>query len=180
MPRWQDRSVSSAERSSMTRPSDPGWEGEVPGYGRWEKSTVLGTGPAVWEWAAEEVLRWGVKTRSGFFVTPDEPVTAGSTPVILAHPFGLSVREPVEVVEVVETPDRVGFAYRTLPGHPISGEEAFIVHRDGETVVLTIRSLTRPAHGPRGRLLYPAFLVAQSVAGRRYLRALRVRAAGAH
>ncbi|HYI52034.1 MAG TPA: DUF1990 domain-containing protein [Microbacterium sp.] len=172
--------MSSAEWSSMTHPSDPSWEEEVPGYGRWERSTVLGTGPAVWEWATGEVLRWGVKTRSGFSVTTEGPVTAGSTPVILAHPFGLSVREPVEVVDLVETPDRVGFAYRTLPGHPISGEEAFIVHRDGETVVLTIRSLTRPARGPGGRLLYPAFLVAQGVARRRYLRALRVRAARAH
>ena len=167
----------SDEWSSMTHPSDPSWEEEVPGYGRWEKSTVLGTGTAVWEWATTELQRWGVKSRSGFSVNPEEPVTAGSRPVILAHPFGLSAREPVEVVDVVETPDRVGVAYRTLPGHPVSGEEAFIVHRDGETVVLTIRSLTRPARGAR-RLLYPAFRVAQGVARRRYLRALRVRAAG--
>jgi uncharacterized protein (UPF0548 family) len=116
------------------------------------------------------------KTRSGFTVTPDEAVRPGGRPVIVAHPFGLSVREPVEVVDVVETPDRIGFAYRTLPGHPVSGEEAFIVHRDGESVVLTIRSLTRPAPTLRWRLLYPVLLVAQRVARYRYLRALRVRA----
>lgn len=137
---------------------------------------MLGTGDAVWEWARTEVLRWGVKTRSGFAVTPHERVRAGERPTIIAHAFGLSVREPVEVVEVVDTPNRVGFAYRTLPGHPVSGEEAFIVHRDAETVTLTIRSLTRASQAPRWRAVYPALLVAQAVARRRYLRALRVRA----
>ncbi|MGA7148988.1 MAG: DUF1990 family protein, partial [Microbacterium sp.] len=62
------------------------------------------------------------------------------------------------------------------PGHPVSGEEAFIVHRDGDTVTLTVRSLTRPARELRWRLAYPGLLVAQKVARRRYLRALRVRA----
>jgi uncharacterized protein (UPF0548 family) len=70
----------------------------------------------------------------------------------------------------------VGFAYRTLPGHPISGEEAFIVHREGQAVVLTIRSLTRPSDEVKWRLAYPGLLLAQQFARRRYLRALRVRA----
>nr|WP_205835147.1 DUF1990 family protein [Microbacterium sp. CFH 90308] len=160
----------------MTRPGDPVWRGEARGFRRWERTAVLGTSDGVWRWAASEVLRWGVKTRSGFSVTPATTVRRGSRPIILAHPFGLSIREPVEVVDVVDTPDRVGFAYRTLAGHPISGEEAFIVHRDGATVLLTIRSLTRPASGQPWRALYPALLVAQSIARRRYVRALRHRA----
>jgi uncharacterized protein (UPF0548 family) len=163
--------------SSMTRPADAVWTEPGHGYRRWEKSTVLGSGDALWSWATTEVLRWGVKTRSGFSVSPGGPVADGSRPVIMAHAFGLSVPEPVEVVDVVQTPERVGFAYRTLPGHPVSGEEAFIVHRDGDTVRLTIRSLTKPGSALRWRLSYPALLVAQNVARRRYLRALRVRAA---
>jgi uncharacterized protein (UPF0548 family) len=168
--------VSSAEHSSLTHPADAVWGEQGGGFRQWETSTVLGAGSDVWDWARSELLRWGVKTRSGFSVTPDEPVEAGHRPVIMAHAFGLSVREPVEVVEVVDTPERVGFAYRTLPGHPISGEEAFIVHRDAAAVVLTIRSLTRPSTTPRWRAAYPALLVAQRVARARYLRALRVRA----
>ncbi|MGA7147171.1 MAG: DUF1990 domain-containing protein [Microbacterium sp.] len=164
--------------SSLTRPADAVWTEPDHGYRRWEKSAVLGTGDALWEWATIEVLRWGVKTRSGFSVTPSGPVTAGSRPVIMAHAFGLSVPEPVEVIEVVQTADRVGFAYRTLPGHPVSGEEAFIVHRDGESVVLTIRSLTKPSSALRWRLAYPGLLVAQQVARARYFRALRRRAPG--
>lgn len=95
----------------------------------------------------------------------------------MAHPFGMSVRVPVEVVKVVNLADRVGFAYRTLRGHPISGEEAFIVHRDNGLVMLTIRSLTSPGHQLRWKLLYPVLLIAQKVARRRYIRALRLRAA---
>ena len=160
----------------MTHPGDPVWREEGRGFRRWERTAVLGAGEDVWRWAAAEVLRWGVKTRSGFSVTPNTEVSRGSRPIILAHPFGLSIREPVEVVDVVEEAGRVGFAYRTLAGHPVSGEEAFIVHRDGDTVMLTIRSLTRPASALSWRLLYPALLVAQSVARRRYIRALRHRA----
>ena len=160
----------------MTHPAEADWREPAHGFRRWERSTVLGTGPAVWEWARTEVLRWGVKTRSGFAVTPLEQVRAGERPTIVAHAFGLAVREPVEVVDVVDTPNRVGCAYRTLPGHPVSGEEAFIVHRDAETVTLTVRSLTRASRTPRWRAIYPALLVAQAVARRRYLRALRIRA----
>ena len=151
--------------SSMTRPADAVWTDPGHGYRRWEKSVLLGAGEVVWRWATAEVLRWGVTA------------TRGSRPVIMAHAFGLSVPEPVEVIDVVQTPERVGFAYRTLPGHPVSGEEAFIVHRDGDTVRLTIRSLTKPGSALHWRLAYPGLLVAQNVARRRYLRALRVRAA---
>jgi len=153
------------------------WRESPHGFRRWEKTATLGTGDGVWDWATTEVLRWGVKTRSGFSVIPARRVTSGARPVIFAHPFGLSIREPVEVLDVVTTPDRVGFAYRTLPSHPVSGEEAFIVHRNSGVVLLTIRSLTRPAPSFHWKLLYPALLVAQAIARRRYLRALRVRAA---
>lgn len=162
---------------TRTHPADAVWRDRPHGFRRWEKAAALGTGAELWDWATTEVLRWGVKTRSGFSVTPTATVTIGARPVIIAHPFGLSIREPVEVLDVVNTSERVGFAYRTLPGHPVSGEEAFIVHCNGDVVFLTIRSLTRPAPRTHWKLLYPVLLVAQAVARRRYIRALRVRAA---
>lgn len=161
---------------SLTRPADDPWPPTGDRYRRWERSAEIGRGDGVWDWAASEVLRWGVKTRSGFTVHPDDPAAEGARPVIMAHPFGLSIREPVEVVAVVETPERVGFAYRTLPGHPVSGEEAFILSRDGDAVTLTIRSLTRAADSWGWRASYPALRIAQEVARRRYFRALRLRA----
>jgi uncharacterized protein (UPF0548 family) len=84
-----------------------------------------------------------------------------------------TVVEPVEVVSVVDEQDRVGFSYRTLPGHPVRGEEAFIVHREGEEVRFTVRSLTRAAPDGFWRWAYPLLRIAQGLAHRRYLGALR-------
>ena len=42
-------------------------------------------------------------------------------------------RRPCRVVYVVDEPDRRGFAYGTLPGHPESGEELFLVRYDPDT-----------------------------------------------
>lgn len=76
------------------------------------------------------------------------------------------------MVALVDEPNRCGFAYGTRDGHPVSGEEAFVVHRSLEGEVwLTLRSLTRPARG-RWRLAFPAALMAQRWYRRRYARSL--------
>ncbi|MGC5024701.1 DUF1990 family protein [Tsukamurella sp. DT100] len=157
----------------MTAPGAPAWGPGPDGHRRAEITTVLGFGDEDFARAAHDVLRWAVKTRSGFAVSAAGPVEPGQRLTVTARVAGITIREPVEVVEVVDALDRVGFSYRTLPGHPVRGEEAFVVHRDGATVRLTIRSLTRPA--PRGfwRAAFPALLVAQQVARARYVRALR-------
>jgi uncharacterized protein (UPF0548 family) len=132
---------------------------------------------SAWDAARSALLEWGVKTRSGFAVEPaggGRRVEQGADfwPVVSVGP--VAVREPVRVVALVDRPDRCGFAYGTLSGHPVSGEESFVLHRtpDGK-VFLTLRSLTRPA--PRGawRVAFPALLIAQRFYRRRYLRALR-------
>lgn len=157
----------------MTAPSSPEWGPSPAGYRRSEITVPIGRGDADFARAAHDVLRWAVKTRSGFTVSTDGPVEPGQRLTVTARVAGLSVREPVQVVDVVDTHDRAGFSYRALPGHPVRGEEAFVVHRDGDVALLTIRSLTRAA--PRGfwRTAFPALLVAQRVARARYVRALR-------
>jgi uncharacterized protein (UPF0548 family) len=85
----------------------------------------------------------------------------------------LRVAAPCRVVYVVDDPRRSGFAYGTLPGHPESGEEAFIVEHHGDDMVsFTITAFSRPAAriarvaGPAGRLI-------QSWTTSRYLRSLQ-------
>jgi uncharacterized protein (UPF0548 family) len=152
------------------------------GYRAYERTKFVGNGAEVWDFASAEVLRWGVKTRSGFSVEAcglsamgaDRPVVvAGDRYWLVARLGPLRVREPVLVVAVVDERDRKGFAYGTLAGHPVSGEEAFVVdrHADG-SVWFTIRSLTGPASGPWWAA-YPAALLAQRWYRRRYFRALR-------
>ncbi|MGO3884681.1 MAG: DUF1990 family protein [Mycetocola sp.] len=139
-----------------------------------------------WDRLTDDLLHWRVKTRSGFTVLPGTgtgtgtnadasgvAVRVGARPIIRAGALGIRVHEPVEVVAVVRTPTRVGFAYRTLPGHPVRGEEAFILHRNSTGITLTIRSLTRPAASGMWRALFPLLRVAQVVARFRYLRSLR-------
>nr|WP_309234584.1 DUF1990 domain-containing protein [Nocardia sp. XZ_19_385] len=150
---------------------------DCPGFRRFERTVVIGHGESDWVSAAEAVLRWGIKRRSGFRVTPcdgaDERVSAGARYRITAGWGPFAVQEPVRVVAVVDTDSRCGFAYGTQPGHPVSGEEAFIVHRNVDgTVFFTLRSLTRPASSGFWRQVFPLLLVAQRFFRRRYLRAL--------
>jgi uncharacterized protein (UPF0548 family) len=113
-----------------------------------------------------------VKTRSGFAVRPPAQVAEGKDFWLIASVGPVRVREPVRVVAVVDSPHRCGFAYGTLEGHPVSGEEAFVVHRtpDGD-VRLTLLSLTSASSGA-WRAAFPVLLVAQRRYRRRYLRAL--------
>ncbi|WP_412539566.1 DUF1990 domain-containing protein [Longispora sp. K20-0274] len=56
------------------------------------------------------------------------------------------LRAPCRVVWTVEEPDRRGWAYGTLAGHPEHGEESFVLDRDADGVVwLTVTVFSRPA-----------------------------------
>ena len=43
-----------------------------------------------------------------------------------------SLVAPCRIIGVLDDPDRCGFVYGTLPGHPEQGEESFVVSIDGE------------------------------------------------
>jgi uncharacterized protein (UPF0548 family) len=160
-----------------TAPGDERWSERPGGLRAFERTVHAGSGDEYWERASAALREWGVKTRSGFIVqrsgSGGPTVEPGADFRLVARLGPLTVHEPVRVVAVVDHAERRGFAYGTLPGHPVSGEEAFILHRtsDGE-VWFTLRSLTSPAAG-RWRLLYPVLLVAQSWYRRRYVRSLR-------
>lgn len=99
-------------------------------------------------------------------------LAAGDT-AVLGIPFGpFRVSAPARVVYVVDEPNRKGFAYGTLAGHPESGEEAFLVDRkeDG-SVWLTIRAFSRPATAAWW-LVAPVLRMVQEFYTRRYGRAL--------
>lgn len=96
-------------------------------------------------------------------------VKAGDT-ALMRLPIGLKL--PVRVIYVVNEPQKVGFAYGTLRGHPEDGEECWMVeHRDDDSVWMTVRAFSRPANlfwwcG------YPILRIVQEVYTRRYLRSL--------
>ncbi|MFD1846467.1 DUF1990 domain-containing protein [Arthrobacter flavus] len=157
----------------MTVPHLDRWPPSGREYRRSEVTVSIGSGDIVWRRAAEGVLHWKVKTASGFEVDAVCPAVPGARVVVTARLFGLTVIEPVEVMYVVQEATRSGFSYRTLPGHPVDGEESFIVYRRGNEVYLTIRSLTRAASKQPWRALFPILLIAQRIVQRRYRQALQ-------
>jgi uncharacterized protein (UPF0548 family) len=166
------------EPVGMTLAND-GWRATLPyGFRGSERRARLGSS-SVWSFASTEVMRWGVKTRSGFAVESERPigpspaaVVSGARYWLIAHLGPLRIHEPVQVIAVVDEPDRKGFAYGTLTGHPVSGEEAFLVDREPDgSVYLTVRSLTQRPIGT-WRAIHPLMPVAQYLYSRRYLRSL--------
>jgi len=77
---------------------------------------------------ARTLLGWEMHRRAGVSVRPSsESVVEGAVAVLRLGWVALGVNAPVRVVYVVNEDRRKGFAYGTLPGHPESGEEAFVV-----------------------------------------------------
>lgn len=76
----------------------------------------------------------------------------------------LRLRAPCRIVWTREEERYAGWAYGTLPGHPESGEESFVVHLDDEgDVWLTVTAFSRPATaaarlaGPFGRVFQRSY-----------------------
>ena len=72
-----------------------------------------------------------------------------------------------------DEPDRRGFAYGSLPGHAVRGEEMFAVRYDpaGGGVYAEVAAFSRPATW-WSRLGAPVLALAQTVVTRRYLNAV--------
>ena len=123
--------------------------------------------------AAEQLMSWRLQERSGIRVAASTPAAEPGTVVLMRLGVGpASLRIPCRVVYTVQETDRVGFAYGTLPGHPESGEELFLLERAAhDSVRLTISAFSRPATR-LARAGGPATRWMQSLMTQRYLRAL--------
>lgn len=143
---------------------------------RFDASRCIGSGDEVWAAATTALMRWQVKTRSGFRVQDSESRRAEHVRLgrlwLVAKMGPLRIHEPIEVVAIADEPDRKGYAYGTLNGHPVNGEEAFVVERRADdSVWLTIRSVTWSSRS-RWWLATPVVRVLQPFYRRRYLQSL--------
>lgn len=148
--------------------------GEVPpGAATFSRTRTVGEGQERFEVAARDLLRWEMHRRAGLRVQAShEHVTAGAVAVLRLGLGRVALAAPVRVVHVVDEARRQGFAYGTLPGHPESGEESFVLElQPDDSVDFTITAFSRPATwlaraaGPVGRR------VQSSITGR-YLRSV--------
>jgi uncharacterized protein (UPF0548 family) len=98
------------------------------------------------ELAAERLLSWQVQLSAGLRVAASHARVEPDAVAVLGLGFGrLALPAPCRVVYVVDEPDRRGFAYGTLPGHPERGEEAFVLERRDGAMTFTVTAFSRPA-----------------------------------
>jgi uncharacterized protein (UPF0548 family) len=145
--------------------------GPLPdGYHHVRKSAVIGHGRPRFDDAAAKVMRWGMLRGAGVRVdATSEVATVGSEVLVGLGP----VRAPCRVVYVVDEPDRRGFAYGTLPGHPESGEELFAVRFDPATGDVHAEVVAFSRHATWwSKLGSPVTALMQRVITSRYLTAL--------
>ena len=156
------------------------WSEPPAGYRAAQRSIVLGTGTEVFERAATALMQWRMHACAGLdLVTTDQVAVVGARVCLRIGlgPFALTA--PCQVVYTVSEDYRRGFAYGTLTGHPVSGEESFIVGRAqaDDRVTFTVRAFSRPATWP-ARLAGPFTELAQRAGAGRYLQAMTMLARG--
>lgn len=128
------------------------------GYHRMELREPIGTGDEVFRRAAEALMSWKMHSAAGVRIkATDSPAVIGTNSLGRLGVGSLGLPVPCRVVWTVDEPDRVGFGYGTLTGHPEAGEESFLITREGDEVFFTLRAYSRPATwytqlgGPLGR-----------------------------
>src|SRR3954447_2824427 len=105
------------------------------GYHHVRRSIGIGADQPRFQEAARLVMTWEMHRRSGLSVRASSNTAVEDAVAVLRMGWrALSVSAPVRVVYIVDQPHRKGFAYGTLPGHPESGEEAFVLElrNDGQ------------------------------------------------
>ncbi|WP_369136817.1 DUF1990 family protein [Modestobacter versicolor] len=149
------------------------------GYDHVEREHVIGSGRAEFDRASAAVFRWTAQRGAGLRIQASGPASTPGTVVLMTaglRRLGLDV--PCRVVWVVDEPDRRGFGYGTLPGHPESGEESFVVSlRPDGAVVYELRAFARLATR-LARLGGPVAHRVQTLALDRYVVAMRRAARG--
>jgi uncharacterized protein (UPF0548 family) len=150
-----------------------------PGYAHAEHEAVVGAGAAAFERAVAAVFDWRAQRAAGLLVrATGSPRQAGTVVVLTAGLPWLGYDIPCRVVWARTDGPEQGFGYGTLPGHPESGEEAFVVARhDDGTVVFRTRVFSRLAT-PLARLGGPVSRAVQQAALRRYVGAIARAARG--
>jgi uncharacterized protein (UPF0548 family) len=131
----------------------------------------LGRGEAVFESARAALGAWRQFELGWLEAWPaNTPIRAGEVVALVARTAGLWWLNACRIVYAVDESGptrRYGFAYGTLLGHVMRGEERFLVEWDGadESVWYSILAFSRPAH-PMARIGYPLVRRTQKRFGR--------------
>jgi uncharacterized protein (UPF0548 family) len=150
-------------------------KGEQPrGYRHDRYEAKLGIGRRTFLRATTGLQTWSSHQVPGIGVLPQAtPIELGATVVVTLGTPWLALAAPCRIVAVLDEPDRWGFAYGTLPGHPEQGEESFVVSIDSdEEVKFRITAFSRPG-GRLTRLAGPIGRSVQRAGTNGYVKALQ-------
>lgn len=138
--------------------------------------TAAGIGSDHFGRLADRLMRWQIHTASGLDVAVSRDQAVPDAVLVATYRLGpVPVRTRCRVLYVINDERRCGFAYGTLPGHPLRGEERFVVdHCHDDTVLFTVRSFAEPA-GLLPRLGGPVAAVVRRRINQHYLDAVRQR-----
>jgi uncharacterized protein (UPF0548 family) len=147
------------------------------GYRLDRQRVRIGTGRADYGRAVEAVRRWKMfDVGWAELCWPDAPIREGTTVAVMTRTLGVWSLHPSRVVyEFEESGDveRFGFAYGTLLGHSLRGEERFGVEwrRADDAVAYELLRFSRPS-GVLATLLQPYARHLQRCFARDSLRAM--------
>jgi len=170
-----NRLLQAQRGEDLSYPEHGATAGTLPsGYHHVHAEGELGRGDDTFERAGAALAAWTPQRAADIELFPSTPaLEAGETLLLTFRTMGLHVVAAARVVWTVDEPDRRGFGYGTLPLHPESGEEAFVIERGADgTVRFVITAFSRPATaltrlgGPFGRRV-------QAAVTRRYLRGMQ-------
>ncbi len=132
------------------------------GYAHDVQSAILGEGDLVFERARRAMragrmfdIPWVELERSYLDFQP------GSAVPFVSHQYGMYALNVCRIVYVIDEPGEFAFAWGTVAGHMVAGEERFGLRKlENGDVVFEIRKFSRPVH-PLIRLATPLALRAQ-------------------
>ncbi|WP_458687739.1 DUF1990 family protein [Nocardia tengchongensis] len=160
----------------FTYPDVGATAGEFPaGYDHFRLRLRIGFGRALFDRAAEQILAYRMQRGTGIFQHATTPTAQPGTELTVRLALGpIGVNAPCRVVYVLDDPNRRGFAYGTLPGHPESGEELFAVEYDpaDDSVHGVVAAFSNPGTWYT-RLGAPIVRLIQRWFARRYIETLR-------
>lgn len=180
-PTMMESAVRAAEFSSWSYDRVGGTSGALPdGYAHDVRSGVVGreaegASEDVWNRAKAALRQWAQ------FDLPwvrmhrkDTPIAEGEVVVFASRQLGVWALNVCRIVYVIDEPNRFGFAYGTLEGHAVSGEERFLLSRSADTdeIRFEVRKFSRLDH-PVVRLAGAAARAVQARFSRESIEALR-------
>lgn len=121
----------------------------------------VGHGEKDWQSLTDAIRRWDMFDLDWVhLLAPGAPIEPGQNVTFSSFQLGLWVVNSCRIVYVVDEANddeaRFGFAYGTLPGHAVAGEELFLGRWDKRTDVVSfaLRKFSRARH-PLVRLAGP-------------------------